>query len=76
MRGLRVDAEHKGLYLLLLAFHAAKALGKEDERGMKNEASAKQLQTFRRVYGELQAPGTAPDGRKMEALRALLRGVG
>lgn len=30
-----VIAEHKGLYLLLLAFHAAQALGKENERGMK-----------------------------------------
>ena len=35
LRGLWVDAEHKGIYLLLLAFHATQALGKENERGMK-----------------------------------------
>lgn len=35
MRGLRVDTEHKGIYLLLLALHAAQALGKENERGIK-----------------------------------------
>ena len=39
LRGLRMDAEHKGIYLLLLALHAAQALGKEDERGMKWDAA-------------------------------------
>lgn len=49
MRAVRMDAEHKGIYLLLLAFHAAQALGKENERGMKK---MRHPQNNCRLFGE------------------------